>query len=119
MRSEEQVHQVTGQRHQAGVTVSALIVGEVIDLRVAWKVVAPYRLAGKPGRVRVTKQQIAHFGEQTIGPHHQVITTAAAVGEQHVDAVILVIQGFYAESKAYFGAQFQGRFTEDFMQCQA
>ncbi|MNT24559.1 hypothetical protein D3C72_1600350 [compost metagenome] len=83
------------------------------------EVVAPHRLARKSRRVSVAKQQVTHFGEQTVRSNHQVVTTAAAIGKQHVDAVALVIQGFHTESQAYFGAQLQGGFTEDFMQCQA
>ncbi|MNR44730.1 hypothetical protein D3C85_1635070 [compost metagenome] len=75
-------------------------------------------MASEPWCVSVAKQQVANFGEQTVGAHHQVVTTAAAIGEQHFYAVALFLQGFDTESKAYVGAQFKGGFAEHFMQRQ-
>ncbi|MNI33580.1 hypothetical protein D3C73_875380 [compost metagenome] len=78
---EEQVHQVTGQRHQAGVAFGTLVVGEVIDLRVTREVVAPHRLAGETRCVGVAEDQVANPGEQTVGADHQVVHSASAIGE--------------------------------------
>jgi len=62
---------------------------------------APVHLSRVIGLVLRPEQQLADSRVRTIGPHHQVVAAGCAIGECHIDAVVILRQCFDAQAEPH------------------